>query len=568
MVHSGYGLDNFPNEHLLSIAKAGMDAIIVYAGHPDSHLHGFPDPDALWPGTGRGYCDFANLAWRAEGYGLDVYVYSQMVCDRAPDAPDAYDYYDASFGRIFREAPALRGLILVGESFEFPSKDPHTSGNRVQLKAKDDRRPSSGRYPSCDYPEMLSLVRDVVRRYTPDADIVFWSYNFGWTPKEARLSLIERLPRDITYLVTFEVWGKHTDEKGRRFGIADYSISVPGPSHIFVEEAEKAHECGLRLYTMGNTGGRTWDSGGAPYIPAPDCWMARYAAMREAKEKYGLCGLMENHHYGWMPSFLSLLAKNAFFTNRLADEDILAAIARRDFGRAAGTALSGWRSISRGMERVIPAMIDQYGPYRAGPTYPLLFTQAAAELKIPKTLWAWHPAGGIWKPVYPDEVFPDVDNSLLRLERVSEAADLFGEGLSLLEDAIKEGDVEYGSEPSRGVAVVRYLHASLKTTRHVMRWNIAKKLLFALREEREIPRRDELFSAIGLKEQTPAALAALLRADAEAERECVSEGLAAYREDSAIGFEASMEYVFNEEMAAWKLGELDRSLSLLDDYMK
>ena len=568
MTHSGTELDTFPDDYLAACAHAGMDAIIVYAGHPDSHLHGFPDPDALWPGTGRGYCDFANLAWRAAGYGLDVYVYSQMVCDRAPDAPDAYEYYDASFGRLFREAPGLRGLILVGESFEFPSKDPRTSGNRVQLKPKDDRRPSSGRFPSSDYPEMLSLVRDVVRKYTPDADIVFWSYNFGWTPKEARLSLIERLPRDISYLVTFEVWGKHSDERGRRYGIADYSIATAGPSHIFVEEAKKAHECGLRLYTMGNTGGRTWDSGGAPYIPAPDCWLSRYEAMREAKEKYGLSGLMENHHYGWMPSFLTLLAKNAFLSGGCSDREMLAAIARRDFGKQADTALAGWEAVSRGMARVIPAMIDQYGPYRPGPGYPLLFTQTLADLKIPRTPWVWHPAGGIWKPVYPDEVFPDIDNSLLRLERVGEALDLFGRGLSLLEKAAEGAGLAYGSEPSCGVATVRYLHASLGTARHVMRWNIAKKLLFALREGRDIPRREELFAAIGVKDETPEALAALLRADAEKEKEYVASALAAYREDSAIGFEASMEYVFNEEMAAWKLSELDRSLALLNDYMK
>ena len=166
MTHSGTELDTFPDDYLAAVAHAGMDAIIVYAGHPDSHLHGFPDPDALWPGTGRGVCDFANLAWRAAGYGLDVYIYSQLICDRAPDAPDAWEYYDQSFGRIFREAPALRGLILVGESFEFPSRDPHTCGTRVQLRPKGDTRPSSGRYPSEDYPEMLSLVRDVVRTYT------------------------------------------------------------------------------------------------------------------------------------------------------------------------------------------------------------------------------------------------------------------------------------------------------------------------------------------------------------------------------------------------------------------
>ena len=568
MTHSGTELDTFPDDYLAAVAHAGMDAIIVYAGHPDSHLHGFPDPDALWPGTGRGYCDFANLAWRAAGYGLDVYIYSQLICDRAPSAPDAWDYYNESFGRIFREAPALRGLILVGESFEFPSRDPHTCGTRVQLRPKGDTRPSSGRYPSEDYPEMLSLVRDVVRSYTPDADIIFWSYNFGWTPRDARLSLIERLPRDISYLVTFEVWERLSDERGRKYSVADYSISYPGPCRIFCEEAEKAHACGLRLYTMGNTGGRTWDLGGAAYTPAPGQWQKRYDAIKEARARYGLSGLMENHHYGWMPSFLTLYAKNAFLTNGLESPDMLTAIARRDYGREYERALAAWACFDAGMAAIIPSVTDQYGPFRAGPAYPLTFTQTQKDLKIPYAPWAWHrPGTGIWRAIYPDAVLPDIDNTLLRLERASLAAEHFGRGCDLLAEAVAALGAPYGSEISRQLALCRYHHATFITARNVIAWTVARVLLFALGENTEIPRAAELLSAIGVSEYTKAALAAHMRRIAAAEAENTAYALAAYREDSLIGFEASMEYTFNEELAAWKTAECRRSLDLLDAYM-
>ena len=569
MTHSGTELDTFPDDYLAAVAHAGMDAIIVYAGHPDSHLHGFPDPDALWPGTGRGYCDFANLAWRAAGYGLDVYVYSQLICDRAPDAPDAWEYYNESFGRIFREAPALRGLILVGESFEFPSRDPHTCGTRVQLRKKGDTRPSSGRYPSEDYPEMLSLVRDVVRHYTPDADIIFWSYNFGWTPKEARLALIERLPRDISYLVTFEVWERLLDERGRKYSVADYSIATPGPCRVFCEEAEKAHECGLTLYTMGNTGGRTWDTGATPYIPAPGQWQKRYEAIRDAKARYGLAGLMENHHYGWMPSFLTLFAKNAFLTNGMQDGVMLEAIARRDYGKEYKRALAAWECFDRGMAAAIPSVTDQYGPFRSGPAYPLTFTQTQKDLKIPYAPWAWHrPGTGIWRAIYPDAVLPDIDNTLLRLERAALSAEEFGRGCTLLAEAVTALGAPTGSEVARQLALARYHHATYITTKHVIAWTIARVLLFALDDGTAIPRAGELLSAIGVKSYERDALAARMRDIAAAEAENTEYALAAYREDSLLGFEASMEYTFNEEMAAWKLSECAHSLSLLDAYMK
>ncbi len=567
MTHSGTELDTFPDEYLGAIAHAGMDAIIVYAVSPVAHLHGFPDPDALWPGTPRGYCDFRNLVWRAQGFGLDVYIYSQMVCDRHPDDSDAYEYYDASFGRIFREAPGLRGLILVGESFEFPSKDPRTSGTSIKRRPKGETRPSSGRFPSADYPEMLSLVRDVVRAYTPDADIVFWSYNFGWTPREARLSLIDTLPTDITYLVTLEVWEKLRDEKGRQYSVADYSISFPGPATVFLEEAERAHARGLRLYTMSNTGGRTWDTGGAPYIPAPWQWIRRYEVLREMKERYGLSGLMESHHYGWLPNPIDFLSRRAFTTGCPSDSETLSAIVRRDFGAAAGVAEAAFRKLSEGMATVIPSVYDQYGSFRVGPGYPLLFTQTAAELSIPSTEFTWHRPGGIWKPVYPVDVFSEIDGVLLRFERVSRAAALLTEGTALLAEAAAAISAEWGSDPSRQVAVARFLACSHVTAKHAMAWHIARTLLFALREGREIPRADELFGAIGVADRTEEALADKLRALAERERENVREAIPTWQEDSSIGYEPSMEYVCDDEVVAWKLSELDRSLTLLDDYM-
>lgn len=239
MTHSGLELDVFSDAFLAAAAHAGMDAVIVYAGHPDMNLRGFEDPDALWPGTGRGYCDFADLVYRAAGYGLDVYIYSQIKCDMHPDEEGAAEYYEKSFGAIFKKCPDLKGIIFVGESFEFPSKDPHTAGVRCQLKLQGETRPSPGFYPSSDYPALLSLVRDTVRAYNPHADIVFWTYNWGWADRQARLSLIETLPRDISLLVTFEMWECLTDTNGDAYHIADYSVSFPGPARVFLDEAEK-----------------------------------------------------------------------------------------------------------------------------------------------------------------------------------------------------------------------------------------------------------------------------------------------------------------------------------------
>lgn len=568
MTHSGSELDTFPDNFLEAAAHAGMDAIIVYAGHPDTHLHGFPDPSPMWPDSNYGYCDFNNLVWRAEGYGLDVYIYSHILCDVYPDDEGADEYYEASFGTLFKNCPGIKGIIFVGETFEFPSKDERTIGIRCQLRPKGDKRPSPGWFPCRDYPKLVNIVKKTINRYKPDADIVFWSYNWGWAPKEDRLSLIENLPKDISLLVTFDMWQYFEGENGEKYRIDDYSISFEGPSDVFISEAEKAKEQGIRLYAMANTGGRTWDIGLVPYIPVPNQWQKRYEALCRANESYGLSGLMENHHFGWMPSFLSLFAKNAFDTNGIQNDKMLAEIASRDYGIAADKALSAWRLFSEGITRVVAAAVDQYGPYRCGPTYPLIFNRRSEDLKIPYVEWAWHKGGGIWNPIYPDTVLGNPKQTLLRYERVRTVADYFERGLKLLEEAVKEAGGEYGSEISRQAALARFIYCTYVTTENVIKWAIAKNMLFALKTGGEISCADELYSAIGVSDRSINGLADCMREIAARETENVALALTSWEEDSLIGFEASMEYGFNDIAAEWKNSETRLSLDMLDEYLK
>ena len=567
MTHCGFELDTFSDAFLSVAAHAGMDAIIVYAGHPDMNLHGFEDPDALWPGTGKGYCDFNNLVWRAEGYGLDVYIYSQIKCDIHPDDAEAADYYEQSFGTIFKKCPNLKGIIFVGESFEFPSKDPHTSGVRYQLKPQSDSRPSPGFYPSYDYPDLLKIVKNTIHAYNPSADIVFWSYNWGWAEKEARLALIESLPRDITLLVTFEMWEYLTDSQGDIYRIADYSISFPGPAQVFIDEAQKAKECGIRLYAMSNTGGRTWDIGSAPYIPVPQQWQKRYDALRVAKEKYGLCGLMENHHYGWMPSFLDLFVKNAFTTNSIPDNEFLEAIAKRDWGNAYPNVIKAWKLFSDGIAQVVASDIDQYGPYRCGPSYPLIFTQSQNELSFPSVTWAWHKGFEIWNPIYSDQVFSHVDNSIMRLRHVEKVTECFGKGVAILKKVFAGNELKERSSWVEQIAVADYTYCCYITATNVMRWNIAKQLLFAYNnDDMDIEKTEKLLKALSLSSYDRQSLVDYMCAIAQNEKQNVANALDCQRMDSRLGFEASMEYVFDPVTADWKNKETEESLLLLKQY--
>ena len=433
-------------------------------------------------------------------------------------------------------------------------------GIRCQLRPQGDRRPSPGFYPSSDYPRLIERVKNTIRAYNPDADIVFWTYNWGWASKDARVSLIRSLPRDISLLVTFEMWEYLKDSCGDSYRIADYSISFPGPAQVFIDEAEAAKECGIRLYSMSNTGGRTWDMGSAPYLPVPQQWQKRYAQLRLAKEKYGLCGLMENHHYGWMPSFLDLFTKNAFTTNAKGDGEMLKAIAKRDWGDAYKSALEAWRSFSEGIAEVVAADIDQYGPYRCGPAYPLLFTQTQKELSFPSVPWANHPGFGIWRPIYADTVFSNVNNTIMRLRHVKDVYACFERGVEILK-AVASGTSESQNEQ---IAVADYIRCCYKTVMHVMQWTIAKRLLLTPEENKPQGDVDKLLAALELPTCDKHIIANYMRDVAKSETDNVAHALECQKHDSRLGFEASMEYVFDGTVAEWKNKTTEESLALLE----
>lgn len=322
MVHSGYKLDYYPNEHLSAIAHEGRDAILVFVNDVDK--------------TPMGYLDFNELIARAARYGLDVYAYSYLKSEKHPDEPDAEAYYEGNYGKLFRMCPGLKGVTLVGESVEFPSKDPHVTGKTHRDNLVDGiptGKTSPGWYPCMDFPQWLTLIKKIITRYKPDADIVFWTYNWGYRSEEERCKLIDALPEGITLQATFEMFEKFKTE-GNTSYCADYTLSFEGYGHYFESEAKAAKKRNIKLYSMTNTGGLTWDFGVIPYEPFPYQWIKRYKKMKDAHDKWGLCGLMECHHYGFYPSFISKLSKWCFYDTDEPMEDILETIVKSEFGSA------------------------------------------------------------------------------------------------------------------------------------------------------------------------------------------------------------------------------------------
>ncbi len=571
MTHSGYQIDFFPDAYLKSIAHAGMDAIIVYVSDLYKCHNGFVNPDALWKGTCQGFCDFNELIYRAEGFGLDVYVYSHYKCDMHPSDEGAREYYENSFGRLFAEFPKIKGIIFVGETFEFPSNDPHTIGKRCQLKTPDDKGSNVGWYPCCDYPELVTLVKDVIRSKNPDADIVFWSYNWGYQPADIRLELIRNLPRDISLLVTYDMFERFESEEDiadygkASYGIADYSISFEGPGKYFVSEAEEAKRLGIRLYAMANTGGKTWDIGVVPYLPFPYQWARRCVKLAESHDSYGLSGLMESHHYGWAPSFVSEVIKYAFANHSEGIDGEIEAIARRDFGENAHHAIKAWSCFSEAIKLIIASSLDQYGPFRIGPSYPLVFDQTDVDmLSVP---YGEHSGNAICFPYYRQDVLGDPKNAIFYLRRNLRAVELYEEGNAHLVHTLEGQTGSKLEYAKRHYALCKFIENTYRTAVNVKKWTMMKSLLFSSAKG-EADKYPALWDEISgfCESRTIDGLKKTMKAVAECEIANAEATVEYCETDSLIGYEPSMEYMCSREHIQWKIDTVKESIELMEKY--
>lgn len=361
MVHSAYDADVYPERYLQVLAKEGIDAIMLSVTGVNNVATGHRDINAI-----------IDLA--AE-YGIDVYAYWHNYVFHSPEADDAEEVYSAAFGELFKDHNKLKGIILVGENIQFPSKDPHSTGKQFwNLKNEDnffEHLPGVSHWPCEDYVIWLDLVKSIIKREKPDADIVFWTYNWGWAPEEDRIALIDRLPTDISLLVTFEMFENLPTDYGITERVCDYSVAFAGPGKYFISEAEAAKRRGIRLYTQANSGGRTWDFGCLPFEPFPQQWMDRYQAMRECHEKYGLVGVMECHQYGFWPSMITKIEKQAFEFEEVEAETILKNVISEFSEEDTDSCIEALSYWSEAIRLYMPTDQEQYSAMRVGPAYPL-----------------------------------------------------------------------------------------------------------------------------------------------------------------------------------------------------
>jgi hypothetical protein len=516
------------------MAHAGLDAVLVFTKGSDL--------------TSTGYMDFNDLIDRAAKYGIDVYLYSYLKSLKHPSEKDAAEYYDHTYGKLFASCPRAKGVILVGESCEFPSKDTVNTTGQLRNTQGDGIRPakpSPGWWPCFDYPEWLDMIKQSVRKYSPAADIVFWTYNWGFAPEKDRLALIDSLPTDIKLLVTFEMF------EPRRTGnavkpVMDYSITFPGPGKYFSSEAAAAKRRNIQLYAMSNTGGMTWDFGTVPYIPVPQQWTKRHDALLQAHEDWGLCGLMESHHFGFTPSIVSELAKWRYWSPAVDAVEIIKKTAVRDFGEnGASYAVKAWQSWSDAMNDMPVANEDQWGPLRIGASFPFIFhpditrTFQSQKITVPSAEYARF-GGRIVKTFYHpfenEQQSPGAIRFPVEIKALEKAMAKWQDGIDDLSKALAATPLKKQPQAQKMLGLGKYILSCLITTRHCKQWWLLNHKLIG---ESNIP------AALRLLDKIEDLL--------KSEIANTEKTIPLVEADSRLGWEPSMEYMTDRKHLEWKI---------------
>ncbi len=538
-VHSGSGIDDFPDWQLDAILHAGFNAIDVFVKDIDT--------------TTRGYCNINELIDRAAGYGIDVVLYNYIRCYKHPDDPDAEAFFDSIYGNLARYYPKARAISLVGESLEFPSKDPATTGKRCRDSVVDgipDTRPSPGWYPCCDYPAFLNAIKRAVHKVNPDMEIIFSTYNWGWAPLDVRRKFLENFPKDITLQITFEIF-KANERGGLKTPVMDYTISATEPGYYFSSEAEIAHSLGLRIRATSNLAGTTWDFGCAPYVPVPQRWIRKMLNLKRYLKECGVESFYENHHYGWWENPTLDLAKEIFFTPEHDDLDaFLLQLAARDYGaEAAEKVVAAWQFWSDAMDFYVASNEDQYGPWRVGPAYPFIFqpnisrVMANKEIQFPTAPHAhfgYKIIKTLYQPYENENQSPGPLRYPVELRDLEKMLALWEQGLASLEQALALMPERKRAAGERLYALGKFIRNAVRTVIHMKNWWTLNIRLQSLST------REEMLAVLDQIESL-----------ADEEMRNVRDTIPCVEADSRIGWEPSMEYVCDRWHLEWKLRQME-----------
>ncbi|MFA5193527.1 MAG: hypothetical protein WC740_22695, partial [Verrucomicrobiia bacterium] len=259
-------------------------------------------------------------------------------------------------------------------------------------------------------------------KINPAIEILPWEYNIDFRPQKADLKryFIQQLPADTTPLLTWEN-GKSFEIDGLKGYLRDYSISQVGPAEVTHAQIGEARRRGMKVYSNADTFVCGAQLQTVPYHPFPYQWHARYKAL----QAYGVNGTLESWSTGYTPSFMTELRAWYCWSDAPPLEDLLGAIAARNFGAdQKQKVMKAWELFSQAI-RLVPDTGPTMGTSHAIGN-PLFFQEPPARTATFTRSWTDHAKwmgymGGEINPYWPFTVsrlvfYPDFSNRTNKAE--------------------------------------------------------------------------------------------------------------------------------------------------------
>jgi hypothetical protein len=419
LVLSWMGWMDWPEPLLAHLAHDGFDGIFasVYANPNNDRTTAESSTDIyarnLYRIRKQAPARMHDLIARASCYGIKVYT------------PLVYQYTGTAESEaglrqlvrdIVKEFPEIQGYILLTEGFWYKKWGGGHGASKEYIE--DWAR---------NWCKAVGIVAEECHRVNPAIEVLPWEYNIDFRPQNAETKrfFIQQLPGDAIPLLTWEN-GKSFELDGMQGNLRDYSLNQVGPAEVTDAQIAEARQRGMKVYCKADSFA-SWQFGTIPYLPCPYQWHRRYAAL----EKYSVNGTLESWSSGYKPNFMSELRAWYCWSDSPPLEELLGAIATRDFGaEGKPKVLEAWQHFSEAI-RLVPDTGPNMGTNNAIGN-PLFFQEPPLRTATFHHSWRDHEFwmshfGGSLNPYWPFTVarmvfYPDFSNRSNKAENYARGA--------------------------------------------------------------------------------------------------------------------------------------------------
>ena len=208
-------------------------------------------------------------------------------------------------------------------------------------------------------------------------------------------------------------------------------------------------------------------------------------------------------------------------------EKTLKKIATRDFSsETADDVIKAYKLLSDGIRHTVTNNCDQYGPYRVGPGYPLIFKK---EYTFPSVPWARFGGNAICNPNYAKKYTLDSEEQFKRIHHEigynTIARNCYDEAADILFGVVEKIHKSKQDDALRLATLARFMARCAQTTINTKLWRIARK-------QKEYEKMVEI---------------------AKAEICNAEKTISLVEFDSRLGWEPTMEYMCDREHIEWKI---------------